>query len=168
VRRPNPLFAPPQDPRLPMILIGPGTGIAPLRGFLRERAAQKAAGESVGRSLLFFGCRHPDHDWFYRDEMQTWEQDGIAEVHVAFSSLAGHAHRYVQDAVLAASDAVWAAVEDGAPIYVCGDGRFMAPAVRAALIAVCQQKQGIGHEAASAWLEGMIQSGLYLQDVFGS
>jgi cytochrome P450/NADPH-cytochrome P450 reductase len=89
-------------------------------------------------------------------------------VHVAFSSLAGHAHRYVQDAVLAASDAVWAAVEDGAPIYVCGDGRFMAPAVRAALIAVCQQKQGIGHEAASAWLEGMIQSGLYLQDVFGS
>ena len=168
IRRPNPLFAPPNDPLLPMILVGPGTGIAPLRGFLRERAVQQKAGERVGRSLLFYGCRHPDHDFFYRDEMEGFAQDGIVDVHVAFSSLTGHPHRYVQDALLAAADAVWVAIEEGAPIYVCGDGRFMAPAVRAALIAICQQKQGLSHEEASAWLEALIQSGLYHQDVFGS
>jgi cytochrome P450/NADPH-cytochrome P450 reductase len=168
VRRPNPLFAPPDDPALPMILVGPGTGLAPFRGFLRERAAQKAAGETVARSLLFYGCRHPEHDWFYREDMESWERGGIADVHVAFSSLAGHKHRYVQDALRDAADVVWRAIEDGAPIYVCGDGRFMAPAVRAALIAICQDKQGMSHEEASAWLEALIQSGIYHQDVFGS
>jgi cytochrome P450/NADPH-cytochrome P450 reductase len=168
IRRPNPLFAPPADPLLPMILIGPGTGIAPLRAFLRERAAQKRAGEAVGRSLLFYGCRHPDHDWFYRAEMNEWARDGLADVQVAFSSLPSHPYRYVQDALRDNADAVWAVIEDGAAIYVCGDGRFMAPAVRAALIAICQEKQGMSHEAASAWLEALIQSGLYHQDVFGS
>jgi cytochrome P450/NADPH-cytochrome P450 reductase len=168
IRRPNPVFAPPDDPLLPMILIGPGTGIAPLRGFLRERAAQKRAGETIGRSLLFFGCRHPDHDYFYREEFEALAKDGVVDLHIAFSSLANHPHRYAQDALLAAADPVWAAIEDGAPIYVCGDGRFMAPAVRAALITICQQKQGLSHEDASAWLEALIQSGLYHQDVFGS
>jgi cytochrome P450/NADPH-cytochrome P450 reductase len=168
IRRPNPAFAPPADATLPMILIGPGTGIAPLRGFLRERAAQRNGGEPIGRSLLFYGCRHPDHDFFYRDELEGFARDGIVDLHVAFSSLAGHKHRYVQDALRDAADEVWAALEDGAPIYVCGDGRFMAPAVRATLIAICQEKQGLNHEDASAWLEALIQSGLYHQDVFGS
>jgi cytochrome P450/NADPH-cytochrome P450 reductase len=168
VRRPNPPFAPPSDSRLPMVLIGPGTGIAPLRGFLRERAAQRRAGEAVGRSLLFYGCRHPDHDWFYREEMEDWAREGVAELHVAFSSLEGHPHRYVQDALRDAADAVWSAIGEGAPIYVCGDGRFMAPAVRATLIAICQEKQGMDHAEASAWLEALIQSGLYQQDVFGN
>jgi len=168
IRRPNPVFAPPQDHRLPMVLIGPGTGIAPLRGFLRERAAQQRAGETVGRSLLFFGCRHPDHDWFYREEMQQWSRDGIADLHLAFSSDETHPHRFVQDALRADADAVWETIEEGAPIYVCGDGRFMAPAVRAALIEICQKKQGLSHEAASAWLESLIQNGLYHQDVFGN
>jgi cytochrome P450/NADPH-cytochrome P450 reductase len=168
IRRPNPPFAPPADPMLPMILIGPGTGIAPFRGFLRERAAQQRAGEPVGRTLLFYGCRHPDHDWFYRADMNGWARDGLADVQVAFSSLAGHPYRYVQDALRGQADAVWSAIEDGAAIYVCGDGRHMAPAVRAALIAICKEKQGMGHEDASAWLEALIQSGLYHQDVFGS
>ena len=168
VRRPNPTFAPPADCRLPMILIGPGTGIAPLRGFLRERAAQQRDGEKIGRSLLFFGCRHPQHDFYYKSEIETWQRDGVAEVFTAFSSLEGHKHRFVQDALLDAADAVWDALEEGAPIYVCGDGRFMAPAVRAALIEICQKKQGIDHEAASAWLESLIQNGIYHQDVFGN
>lgn len=168
VRRPNPIFAPPADHRLPMILIGPGTGIAPLRGFLHERAAQARAGESVGSSLLFYGCRHPDHDCYYRDEIAAFESEGIAKLYVAFSSLEGHPHRFVQDALLDAADAVWDALEEGAPIYVCGDGRFMAPAVRAALIEICRTKQGIDHEAASAWLESLIQQGIYHQDVFGN
>jgi cytochrome P450/NADPH-cytochrome P450 reductase len=168
IRRPNPVFAPPADHRLPMILVGPGTGIAPFRGFLRERAAQQAAGEAVGVSHLFYGCRHPAHDFFYRAELEQFADAGIAQLHLAFSSLEGHPDRFVQDALRRSADAVWDAIEEGAPIYVCGDGRFMAPAVRAALIEICQRKQGITHEAASAWLESLIQTGMYQQDVFGN
>lgn len=168
VRRPSPLFAPPDDPRQRMILVGPGTGIAPLRGFLAERLAQKRAGQTVGQSLLFYGCRHPDHDWFYREEMQSWEAVGIVRVITAFSALAGHPHRFVQDAMAAQADAIWEALEDNAAIFVCGDGRFMAPAVRAALIAIYQARMHVTHEAASAWLEGLIGAEIYRQDVFGS
>ena len=90
VRRPNPPFAPPADPATPMLLIGPGTGFAPLRGFLQERAAQRAAGEAVATSLLVFGCRHPDHDWFCRGEMERWREDGVADLLLAFSAVPSH------------------------------------------------------------------------------
>ncbi len=168
VRRPNPPFAPPADPRVPMLLIGPGTGISPFRGFLQQRAILRERGEATGQTLLFTGCRHPDHDFLYRDELATWQAQGLIDLRVAFSSLAGHPHRFVQDAMRDAADAIWQIIEAGAVIYVCGDGRFMAPAVRAALIAICQQKQGFSHEAASAWLEAKIERGEYRQDVFGS
>jgi cytochrome P450/NADPH-cytochrome P450 reductase len=151
-----------------MILIGPGTGIAPFRAFLHERAAQQAAGEKIGHTHLFYGCRHPNHDFFYRNDLQRFADANLLTLHLAFSSLDGHPHRFVQDALRAATDEVWDAIEEGAPIYVCGDGRHMAPAVRATLIEICQQKQGISHEAASAWLESLIQNGVYHQDVFGN
>lgn len=167
VRSPNPPFAPPADPATPMILIGPGTGFAPLRGFLQERAAQKAAGAATGDILLFFGCRHPDHDWLCRDEVEAWATDGMIQPFLAFSAVASHPWRFVQDALLAEQERVWAAIRAGAQIFVCGDGRFMAPAVREALIAIHGQQSGTDHEHSSAWLEGLIEAGLYHQDVFG-
>lgn len=167
VRRPNPPFAPPEDPEIPMILVGPGTGFAPLRGFLQERAAQRADGIETAKSLLFYGCRHPDHDWFYRDEMKQWEDGGVAEVHLAFSSSDRSPHRFVQEALWAARDQVWAALEDDGMVYVCGDGRFMAPAVRETLIRIHMGQRGTTLEQSSDWLEGMIESGRYSQDVFG-
>ena len=167
LRRPNPPFAPSADPSVPMILIGPGTGFAPFRGFLQERAAQAAAGQAVAPSLLFYGCRHPDHDWFYRDEMEAWAAVGVAELHLAFSSAPARPYRFVQDALWAEQDRVWAAIEAGAQIYVCGDGRFMAPAVRDTLIRIKAQQDGTPHSDASDWLEGLIEAGRYHQDVFG-
>jgi cytochrome P450/NADPH-cytochrome P450 reductase len=167
LRSPNPPFAPAADAAVPMILIGPGTGFAPFRGFLQERAAQKAAGQAVAPSLLFYGCRHPDHDWFYRDEMERWAADGVAELHLAFSSLPEHPYRFVQDALWAEQEKVWAAIQAGAQIYVCGDGRFMAPAVRDALIRIKAQQEGTTHTHASDWLEALIEDGRYHQDVFG-
>ena len=166
VRTPNPPFAPPEDP-VPMILVGPGTGFAPLRGFLAERAAQRAAGSTVAKNLLFFGCRHPNHDWFCRDEMEGWASDGLVDLHLAFSAFEGHPARFVQDALWAGQDAVWAAIEAGAPIYLCGDGRFMAPAVRDTLIRIHREQRGSDHAAASAWLEEMMEAGRFQQDVFG-
>jgi cytochrome P450 / NADPH-cytochrome P450 reductase len=167
VRSPNPPFAPPSDPNTPMILIGPGTGFAPLRGFLQERAAQKASGTPTGDILLFFGCRHPDHDWLCREEVEAWAREGLVKPYLAFSAVPSHPWRFVQDALLAEQERVWSALRAGAQIYVCGDGRFMAPAVREALIAIHMQQAGTSHEHGSAWLEELIEQGRYHQDVFG-
>lgn len=167
VRHPNPPFAPPDDPAKPMILIGPGTGFAPLRGFIEERAAQKAAGRDVATSLLFFGCRHPDHDWFCRAEMERWEGEGVIDLHLALSAVEGHPWRFVQDAIWAEQDKVWDALADGAQIFLCGDGRFMAPAVRDTLIQIHMQKMGNTHAQGSEWLERMMDEGRFHQDVFG-
>ncbi len=167
VRRPNPPFAPPADASVPIILVGPGTGFAPFRGFLQEREARRSAGEAVGATHLFFGCRHPDHDWFYRREMERWAADGVMELNLAFSARPGHPWRFVQDALWAQQDLVWQAIEAGAVFYVCGDGRFMAPAVRDTLIRVHMQQVGTTYAHSSDWLEVMIADGRYHQDVFG-
>ena len=167
VRRPNPPFAPPADASQPMILIGPGTGFAPLRGFLQERAAQAEAGEQVATSLLFFGCRHPDHDWFCRDEMERWAASGLIDLHLAFSAVPSHPWRFVQDALWAEQERVWRALEAGASVFLCGDGRYMAPAVRDTLVRIWMQQVGGEHAQGSAWLEEMIADGRFHQDVFG-
>ncbi len=163
VRRPNPPFAPPEDPGVPMILIGPGTGFAPLRGFLQERAAQAGA----AKSLLFFGCRHPDHDWFCRDEMERWQADGAADLYLAYSAVPSHPWKFVQDALWAEQEKIWAAIEAGASIYLCGDGKHMAPAVRDTLIRIAMSQVGGEHAQGSEWLERMIEDGRFHQDVFG-
>ncbi|MFF5185776.1 cytochrome P450 [Streptomyces sp. NPDC000345] len=166
VRVPSPTFAPPADPTTPLILIGPGTGIAPLRGFLEERARQYENGVEVGLSQVFVGCRHPQHDYFYRDEMEMWELSGIARVHTAFSAVTGHPARFVQNAIAGAADTVWQALQDGAYVYVCGDGRRMAPAVREALAAVHRAHTGGDDQAAQRWLARLEADERYQQDVF--
>lgn len=167
VRRPNPPFAPPVDPTVPMLLIGPGTGFAPLRGFLQERAMQQADGAGVATSLLVVGCRHPDHDWFCRAEMERWQADGVADLLLACSAVASHPWRFVQDALWAEQTRVWAMLEAGAQVFLCGDGRFMAPAVRDTLIRIWMQQVGGEHAQGSAWLQQLIEDGRFHQDVFG-
>ncbi|WP_392871905.1 bifunctional cytochrome P450/NADPH--P450 reductase [Streptomyces sp. LN499] len=166
VRVPSPTFAPPADPATPLVLIGPGTGIAPLRGFLEERATQHENGIEVGLSQVFVGCRHPKHDYFYQQEMQAWEQSGIAQVHTAYSAVTGHPARFVQNAIANAADTVWQAIQDGAYVYVCGDGRRMAPAVREALAAIYRKHTGSDDEAAQQWLAQLEADERYQQDVF--
>lgn len=166
VRTPNPPFAPEADASKPMVLIGAGTGIAPFRGFLEERAAQHAAGEAVATSLLCFGCRHPEHDFLYRDTLLAWEDAGVVRIFPAYSCVNDHPHRFVQHALWAAREAVWAAFEAGATLYVCGDGRAMAPAVRDTLIRMHQTRYGSDLATASGWLTAQMQSGRYRQDVF--
>ncbi|GIE89174.1 bifunctional cytochrome P450/NADPH--P450 reductase [Actinoplanes regularis] len=162
VRVPAPPFRPPADPATPMILIGPGTGFAPLRGFLQERALQAPC----GAVKVFYGCRHPQHDWLYREEMEKWAQDGVAELHLAFSAVDGHPHRYVQEALAEAGDQVWELLEQGAHVYLCGDGARMAPAVRSELAAIYRSRTGAGAEQADEWLRSLEASGRYQQDVF--
>ncbi|MGM3276821.1 bifunctional cytochrome P450/NADPH--P450 reductase [Ralstonia sp. 24A2] len=166
VRTPNPPFAPDADASKPMVLICAGTGVAPFRGFLEERATQRAAGETVATSLLCFGCRHPEHDFLYRDALRSWEDAGVVRVFQAYSCVDEHLHRFVQHALWDAREAVWAAFDAGATLYVCGDGRAMAPAVRDTLIRMHQARYGSDLATASDWLTAQMQSGRYRQDVF--
>ena len=160
-------FQLPEDTTTPVIMIGPGTGIAPFRGFLAERAALRADGKTLGDAMLFFGCRHPDQDFIYQDELEAYAKDGIADLHVAFSRLEKK-KTYVQDLLREHRDAVWALIEKGAHVYVCGDGSRMEPDVRRALSLIYSEEKDVSGEAAEAWLDQMADEGRYNLDVWVS
>lgn len=158
-------FRLPQDPATPVIMIGPGTGLAPFRAFLQERALQKAQGKTLGPAMLFFGCRHPDQDFLYRDELEQMAKDGLTSLHVAFSRHDGE-KTYVQDLLLKQRAEVWKLIEAGAHIYVCGDGSRMEPDVKRALTRIYAEEQDVDAEAADHWMERMAAQNRYVLDVW--
>lgn len=160
-------FQLPDNPETPVIMIGPGTGIAPFKGFLAERAAMRAKGSTLGPAMLFFGCRHPDQDFIYRDALEGYAKDGITDLHVAFSRLEKK-KTYVQDLIREQRDEVWSLIEKGARIYVCGDGSRMEPDVRRALSLIYSEEKDVGAEAADAWLDQLMDEGRYNLDVWVS
>ncbi|MGC2316137.1 MAG: cytochrome P450, partial [Bradyrhizobium sp.] len=160
-------FRLPDDPSVPIIMVGPGTGLAPFRGFLQERAALKAKGASLGPAMLFFGCRHPDQDYLYADELKAFEASGITELHTAFSRSEGP-KTYVQNLVTAQKDRVWNLIESGAIIYVCGDGGKMEPDVKAALVAIYRERKGADADAAMRWIDDLGIKNRYVLDVWAS
>jgi cytochrome P450/NADPH-cytochrome P450 reductase len=169
VRDTGSAFRLPEDPAVPVIMVGPGTGIAPFRGFLQERAALKAQGENVGKALLFFGCRHPEQDFIYEQELKDFEQKGVSEVFVAFSRQNPEVKVYVQD-ILGGDhqDKVWELIEQGAYIYVCGDASKMAPAVRLAFAKIYANKTGVDMPTAEAWIDDLAKQERYLVDVWAA
>ena len=165
VKEPSADYRLPKDPYQPVIMIGPGTGLAPFRGFIQERQAQKAAGNIIGPAMLFFGCRHPEQDFLYEDELKKAADDGVIELHTAFSRLTSE-RIYVQDVLRQQGDTVWAHLENGATIFVCGDGAAMEPDVKRTLIKLCAEKRDISFQDAEIWMEELTQSGRYLLDVW--
>jgi cytochrome P450/NADPH-cytochrome P450 reductase len=158
-------FRLPDDASVPVIMIGPGTGLAPFRGFLQARAALKAAGKSLGPAILFFGCRHPEQDYLYADELKAFAADGIAELHTAFSRGDGP-KTYVQHAVAAQKDRVWSLIEQGAIVYVCGDGGKMEPDVKAALVAIYRERTNADDNAGQRWIDDLGAKNRYVLDVW--
>jgi cytochrome P450 / NADPH-cytochrome P450 reductase len=158
-------FRLPDDSTVPIIMIGPGTGLAPFRGFLQERAARKARGSALGPAMLFFGCRHPDQDYLYADELKAHAESGITELYTAFSRGDGP-KTYVQNLVAAEQDRVWKLIEDGAIIYVCGDGGKMEPDVKAALVAIYRERSGADAQAGQRWIEDLGARNRYVLDVW--
>ena len=84
IRTPQSNFELPKDPETPIIMVGPGTGVAPFRGFLQARRVQKQKGINLGQAHLYFGCRHPEKDYLYRTELENDERDGLISLHTAF------------------------------------------------------------------------------------
>ena len=158
-------FRLPDDAAVPIIMVGPGTGLAPFRGFLQERAALKAKGASLGPAMLFFGCRHPGQDYLYAGELKAFAADGITELHTAFSRAEGP-KTYVQNLVAAQKDRVWSLIESGAVVYVCGDGGKMEPDVKAALVAIYRERKGADADAALRWIDDLGTSNRYVLDVW--
>lgn len=163
-------FRLPENPATPIVMIGPGTGLAPFRGFLQERAALKAQGQTIGASLLFFGCRHPQQDFLYEDELKQFEADGVTKLVTAFSRpdgyQTGQKKCYVQDELYARRDEVWPLIEAGAVIYVCGDASRMAPDVRRTFAAIYEEKTG--KKDAEEWLNALTAENRYLVDVWAA
>ncbi len=158
-------FRLPDDPEIPVIMIGPGTGLAPFRGFIQYREGLAKDGATLGPAMLFFGCRHPDQDFIYRNELEVWEDSGLCELHIAFSRT-GKKKTYVQDLVHKNGSKILKLLDKGAHIYVCGDGSRMEPDVKHALVTLHSEATGNDPAESEIWMEGLISSGRYNLDVW--
>jgi len=160
--QPNKKFRLPEDPDTPMIMIGPGTGIAPFRGFLHER---RALG-SQGKNWLFFGERSATRDFFYRDELESMLRDGhLSRLDTAFSRDQPE-KIYVQDRMRENSHLLWNWLQEGAFLYVCGDASRMAKDVDRALHSIVQEAGCMEPDAAQAYIQGLKDDHRYHRDVY--
>ncbi len=158
----NPNFKLPQNPDTPIILIGPGTGVAPFRSFLAEREETG----SRGKSWLFYGDQHFSTDFLYQVEWQRWIKDGIlTRMDVAFSRDTDQ-KVYVQHRMLDKSKELYEWIDGGAAVYVCGDEKHMAHDVHSALETIIAQGGGLSPEQASEYLLRMQQEKRYQRDVY--
>jgi sulfite reductase (NADPH) flavoprotein alpha-component len=155
-------FALPDDPATPIVMIGPGTGVAPFRAFLRERQAIGAP----GRNWLFFGHRNQDTDFFYRDELLAMRQAGLLNRLTLAWSRAAKEKTYVQDRMREVGVDLWRWLADGAHVYVCGDAKRMAKDVEAALVDVVARHGVRTTDEAIAFVQGLKKSGRYQADVY--
>jgi sulfite reductase (NADPH) flavoprotein alpha-component len=155
-------FRPPHSAGTPMIMVGPGTGIAPFRGFLHER---RARGDK-GRNWLFFGEQHAATDFYYRDELEAMRDSGVlTRLDLAFSR--DQADKiYVQDRMREQGAQLWAWLEDGAHFYVCGDANRMARDVDAALKEVVATHGGMSDEKAAEYVSRLAREKRYARDVY--
>ena len=160
--QPSSHFHLPADPDTGVIMIGPGTGVAPFRGFLHERRIIGAK----GRNWLFFGEQHEASDFYYRDELVAMRDDGhLTELSLAFSR--DQAQKiYVQDRMIERGADIWAWLEAGANLYVCGDAERMAKDVEHALVAIARDHGRLDEERAAAYVQTLAREKRYLRDVY--
>jgi cytochrome P450/NADPH-cytochrome P450 reductase len=167
VREPTIEFRPPEATHVPMIMVGSGTGLAPFRGFLQERAAQREQGTPTARSLLFFGCRTSLTDQLYADELREYEEQDLVRVEYAYSREPGVPGRYVQEAMLDCADEVWGLLQEGAVVFVCGNAATIAPGVRRSLLHIFREKTSTTEADAEAWLSGLGAADRFVEDIWG-
>ncbi|WP_194920010.1 molybdopterin-dependent oxidoreductase [Catenulispora rubra] len=160
--QPSPHFHPPADPATPMIMVGPGTGIAPFLGFLEERRERG----HTGANWLFFGEQHQATDFYYREELEAYQASGhLDRLDVAFSR-DRRVKVYVQDRMRENGVRLWKWLQDGAHIYVCGDAARMAKDVDQALMDIAIAHGGMDDDEAAAYVRRLSTEKRYVRDVY--
>lgn len=155
-------FALPADPNVPVIMIGPGTGVAPFRAFLHDRLADKAP----GRNWLFFGHQRSACDFFYEDELKAMRASGFLTRLTLAWSRDGDEKIYVQDRMRETGRDIWTWLAEGAHVYVCGDAKRMAKDVELALVDIVAEHGGKPGEEAVLFVSDLKKKGRYQQDVY--
>ncbi|XP_069120438.1 methionine synthase reductase-like [Argopecten irradians] len=165
-------FHMPDDLTVPLIMVGPGTGVAPFIGFLRHREALKAKMADIslyGDTWLFYGCRHRDKDYLYRKELARFDETGIlTRLCVCFSrdEQDSDKPRYVQDNICRNAEELVPLIDRGAKIFVCGDAKNMAKDVNEAIINSLQKVKGIDADEAKKQVMKLRLYKFYLEDVW--
>jgi len=153
----------PEDPNTPLIMIGPGTGIAPFRAFLQDRQATGAK----GKNWLFFGAQREKCDYAYHEDWERFTHDGLlTKLDCAWSR--DQAHKvYVQNKMLEHAAEIWKWIDgEGAQFFVCGDAKRMAKDVDAALRKIIQEQGGKSVDEANAYVEKLKNDKRYKRDVY--
>lgn len=162
-------FKLPSNPSASVILVGPGTGIAPMRGFVRERVSvlQNSENVKLGKTLLFYGCRNRDEDYLYSDEWPEYSKKlgSDFEMDVAFSR-EGSKKVYVQDKILERASEINSLLENGAFVYVCGDASKMARDVQATFAKIIASERGILDDKAAELVRSLKVQSRYQEDVW--
>ncbi|AXJ09704.1 bifunctional cytochrome P450/NADPH--P450 reductase [Arthrobacter sp. PM3] len=168
VRPSNAAFHPPESLTVPLVMVCAGTGLAPFRGFVQDRALRaQAEGAAPAPALLFFGCRAPDTDFLYHAELASWAEAANLDLRPVFSTAPEDGQKYVQDRLWADRADVVRLVRQGATVYVCGDGEHMAPAVRDTCVRIYREATGASAADAGAWMDEVERThGRYVADIF--
>ena len=159
-------FRLPTRPQTPIIMIGPGTGLAPFRGFIQERNNSKEEGKPLGDTILYFGCRKKAEDFIYEEELTEYVNNGVLKMHVAFSR--DQAQKvYVTHLLEKNMDEIWSVIgENNGHLYVCGDARNMARDVHDIVLKVVQEKGNMTESQALAYVKKMEAQKRYSADVW--
>ncbi|MEA2893618.1 MAG: sulfite reductase flavoprotein alpha-component [Bradyrhizobium sp.] len=155
-------FALPQDPKTPIIMIGPGTGIAPFRAFLHDRRATGAP----GKNWLFFGHQRSEYDFFYADELNAMKTSGLLTRLSLAWSRDGNKKFYVQDRMREVGRELWTWLAEGANVYICGDAKRMAKDVERALVDIVAQFGARSTDEAVLFVADLKKKGRFQQDVY--
>ena len=158
----NPRFRLPENPETPVIMIGAGTGVAPFRAFMQQRAAN---GDS-GKNWLIFGNQHFTQDFLYQTEWQSWAKDGLLNKYDFAWSRDQEEKIYVQHKIREEAAELWQWLQQGAHIYVCGDASRMAKDVEQALLDTIAEQGSLSADDADEYLDNLRQEGRYQRDVY--
>ncbi|KAJ5679330.1 hypothetical protein N7462_007574 [Penicillium macrosclerotiorum] len=154
--------------KTPLIMVGAGTGLAPFRAFLSERCQVQKVGKEIGQMILFFGCRNPDEDFIYREELEEMQKAFGDKLHLvtAFSRQQGSPRRYVQDRVAELGEEVVRLIDEGGSFYVCGRAG-MAREVEKAVGATMQKAKGWTSDEVNGWSKAVKKKNKWQEDVWG-